>query len=369
MPSALPGYRHLHHGASRSPMSDSRARDHRDDQFPGTGVTRVDESTRPGTAHTTCASTRSPIPRSRSPPTRSSASRSTGLCGSDLHLYEVLGAFIDAGDILGHEPMGIVEAVGSEVKDIAPGDRVVVPFNISCGHCEMCGDGLAVAVRDDAGARVRHRRLAARLHEALRPGARAGRPSCCASRRRTTGRSRCPRARRTTASCFLSDVLPTAWQAVQYADVPERRLASRPRPRPDRRDGVPDRPAPRHRAGHRRRSRPRAPRPRSASHGVHDARRRGARQRPRRPGPRAHRRPRPALASSTRSAWRRTAHRSAGSRTASSALLPDQVAQKVIQKAAIDRLSALHLAIDLVPPRRDRLDLRRLRRRDRARCR
>ena len=60
---------------------------------------------------------------------------STGLCGSDLHLYEVLGAFIDAGDILGHEPMGIVEEVGSEVEHIAPGDRVVIPFNISCGHC------------------------------------------------------------------------------------------------------------------------------------------------------------------------------------------------------------------------------------------
>ena len=62
---------------------------------------------------------------------------STGLCGSDLHLYEVLGAFIDEGDILGHEPMGVVEEVGSEVKDIAVGDRVVVPFNISCGHCWM----------------------------------------------------------------------------------------------------------------------------------------------------------------------------------------------------------------------------------------
>ena len=40
---------------------------------------------------------------------------SSGICGSDLHLYEVLGAFMDAGDILGHEPMGIVEEVGSEV--------------------------------------------------------------------------------------------------------------------------------------------------------------------------------------------------------------------------------------------------------------
>jgi threonine dehydrogenase-like Zn-dependent dehydrogenase len=62
----------------------------------------------------------------------------TAICGSDLHLYEVLGPFIDEGDILGHEPMGVVEEVGSEVTHIRPGDRVVVPFNISCGHCFMC---------------------------------------------------------------------------------------------------------------------------------------------------------------------------------------------------------------------------------------
>ena len=67
---------------------------------------------------------------------------SSGICGSDLHLYEVLGPYIDEGDILGHEPMGIVEEVGSEVTHIAPGDRVVIPFNISCGHCFMCDKGL-----------------------------------------------------------------------------------------------------------------------------------------------------------------------------------------------------------------------------------
>ena len=53
-----------------------------------------------------------------------------------------VGAFMDEGDILGHEPMGIVEAVGSEVTQIKPGDRVVIPFNISCGHCFMCDMGL-----------------------------------------------------------------------------------------------------------------------------------------------------------------------------------------------------------------------------------
>ena len=67
---------------------------------------------------------------------------SSGICGSDLHLYEVLAPFISEGDILGHEPMGIVEEVGSEVKNIEAGDRVVVPFQISCGACYMCRQGL-----------------------------------------------------------------------------------------------------------------------------------------------------------------------------------------------------------------------------------
>jgi threonine dehydrogenase-like Zn-dependent dehydrogenase len=67
---------------------------------------------------------------------------STAICGSDLHLYDVLGMYLEPGDILGHEPMGIVEEVGAAVSHIRPGDRVVVPFNISCGHCWMCERGL-----------------------------------------------------------------------------------------------------------------------------------------------------------------------------------------------------------------------------------
>src|SRR3954447_14889718 len=67
---------------------------------------------------------------------------STNICGSDLHLYEVLGPFMAVGDVLGHEPMGIVEEVGSEVTAIKPGDRVVIPFQMSCGHCFMCNEKL-----------------------------------------------------------------------------------------------------------------------------------------------------------------------------------------------------------------------------------
>src|SRR5215213_7227906 len=66
----------------------------------------------------------------------------TAICGSDLHLYEVLGPFMGEGDILGHEPMGIVEEVGSAVTNLAAGDRVVMPFQISCGHCFMCEQDL-----------------------------------------------------------------------------------------------------------------------------------------------------------------------------------------------------------------------------------
>lgn len=63
---------------------------------------------------------------------------STAICGSDLHLYNGYMPTMKSGDILGHEFMGVVEDVGPEVREIRPGDRVVVPFNIACGNCEPC---------------------------------------------------------------------------------------------------------------------------------------------------------------------------------------------------------------------------------------
>ena len=67
---------------------------------------------------------------------------SSGLCGSDLHLYETLKPFMGQGDVLGHEPMGVVEEVGPEAGDLKVGDRVVLPFQICCGSCWMCDQGL-----------------------------------------------------------------------------------------------------------------------------------------------------------------------------------------------------------------------------------
>ena len=63
---------------------------------------------------------------------------SSGICGSDLHLIEVMAPFMTVGDVMGHEPMGIVREVGSDVTAVKAGDRVVVPFNISCNTCWMC---------------------------------------------------------------------------------------------------------------------------------------------------------------------------------------------------------------------------------------
>jgi threonine dehydrogenase-like Zn-dependent dehydrogenase len=62
----------------------------------------------------------------------------TAICGSDLHLYDGLMPTMEDGDILGHEPMGIVEEIGSSVTKLKKGDRVVVPFTIACGHCWFC---------------------------------------------------------------------------------------------------------------------------------------------------------------------------------------------------------------------------------------
>ncbi|RYZ57746.1 MAG: glutathione-dependent formaldehyde dehydrogenase, partial [Proteobacteria bacterium] len=62
----------------------------------------------------------------------------TAICGSDLHLYDGFMPTMESGDIMGHEPMGIVEEVGSAVKNLKKGDRVVVPFTISCGDCFFC---------------------------------------------------------------------------------------------------------------------------------------------------------------------------------------------------------------------------------------
>ena len=145
---------------------------------------------------------------------------STAICGSDLHLYEVLGMFIDEGDILGHEPMGIVEEVGPEVKHIAPGDRVVIPFNISCGHCWMCEQKFYAQCETTQN---REQEKGASLFGYTKlygqvPGGQAEflRVPQAQFGPITVPDNGAPDER----YLFLSDVLPTAWQAVDYAAIP-----------------------------------------------------------------------------------------------------------------------------------------------------
>ena len=145
---------------------------------------------------------------------------STAICGSDLHLYEVLGTFLTPGDILGHEPMGIVEEVGADVTHIRPGDRVVIPFNISCGSCWMCARGLQSQCETT---QVREQGKGATLfgYTSLYGAVPGGQAQYLRVPQAHYGPIKVPAGPPDEQFLFLSDVVPTAWQAVRYADVPE----------------------------------------------------------------------------------------------------------------------------------------------------
>lgn len=285
-----------------------------------------------------------PDPRIEQPTDAIIRVTSSGICGSDLHLYEVLGAFIDPGDVLGHEPMGIVEEVGSQVTQIAPGDRVVIPFNISCGHCYMCERKLQsqcettqVHEYESGAALLGYTKLYGQV-----PG---GQAEFLRVPQAHYGPIKVPEGPPDDRFVYLSDVLPTAWQAVEYANVPDggtvlvmglgpigemaTRIAQhRGAARVIAVDLVPERLA------------------RASSHGVEAIDLEGVEDLPatvremtdgRGPisvidavGMEAHGAP-----------VARLAHRLTG-------LLPDAIAEPLMQNAGIDRLSALHMAIELV---------------------
>ncbi|WP_026311186.1 zinc-dependent alcohol dehydrogenase [Parafrankia elaeagni] len=145
---------------------------------------------------------------------------STNICGSDLHLYEPLAAFMTPGDILGHEAMGVVEAVGDDVGDLRVGQRVVVPFQISCGACFMCHEQLysqceTTQVRDQGtgAALFGYSKLYGQV-----PG---GQAQYLRIPHADATHIKVPEGPADERFVYLSDVLPTAWQAVRYAAVPK----------------------------------------------------------------------------------------------------------------------------------------------------
>jgi threonine dehydrogenase-like Zn-dependent dehydrogenase len=145
---------------------------------------------------------------------------STGICGSDLHLIEVLSPFMTEGDVMGHEPMGIVREVGPEVTALTAGDRVVVPFNVSCGTCWMCSEGLFSQCETTQN---RDQGMGASLfgYTKLYGQVPGGQAEYLRVPFGNTLPIKVPDGLPDDRFVYLSDVLPTAWQAVQYAAVPQ----------------------------------------------------------------------------------------------------------------------------------------------------
>ncbi|MCW2705619.1 MAG: fdh [Blastococcus sp.] len=145
---------------------------------------------------------------------------STGICGSDLHLIEVMAPFMSVGDIMGHEPMGIVREVGSGVTELKAGDRVVVPFNISCGTCWTCSQGLQSQCETTQN---REQGFGASLfgYTKLYGQVPGGQAEYLRVPFGNTLPIKVPDAPLDDRYVYLSDVLPTAWQAVQYAGIPQ----------------------------------------------------------------------------------------------------------------------------------------------------
>src|SRR4051794_11523437 len=161
-----------------------------------------------------------PDPRIQEPTDAVVRITSSAICGSDLHLYEVLGPYMTPGDVLGHEPMGVVEEVGSEVTHVQPGDRVVVPFNISCGHCWMCSRGL-FAQCETTQNRETGKGASLFGYTSLYGAVPGGQAEYLRVPQAQFGPIKVPEGPADQRFLYLSDVLPTAWQGVAYADVPE----------------------------------------------------------------------------------------------------------------------------------------------------
>ncbi len=161
-----------------------------------------------------------PDPRIEEPSDAIIKITSTGLCGSDLHLYETLAPFMEVGDVVGHEPMGVVEQVGSGITSLQVGDRVVIPFNVCCGRCWMCERHLYSQCETTQN---REHGTGASFfgYSKLYGQVPGGQAEYLRVPFADFMAMKVPHEHADDRFLFLSDVLPTAWQAVKYAAVPD----------------------------------------------------------------------------------------------------------------------------------------------------
>jgi threonine dehydrogenase-like Zn-dependent dehydrogenase len=145
---------------------------------------------------------------------------STCICGSDLHLYEVMAPFMEKGDIMGHEPIGIVTEIGSAITNVSVGDRVVIPFNIACGSCYMCQQGLQSQC-ETTQVKEHERGAALFGYSKLYGQVPGGQAEYLRVPQAHYGPIVIPPEGADDRYIYLSDVLPTAWQAVTYASIPD----------------------------------------------------------------------------------------------------------------------------------------------------
>jgi threonine dehydrogenase-like Zn-dependent dehydrogenase len=150
----------------------------------------------------------------------------TAICGSDLHLYRGKIPTVEHGDIFGHEFMGIVEETGSAVTAVQPGDRVVIPFVIACGSCFFCQMDLFAAcetTNTGRGAILNKKTIPSGAalfgYSHMYGGVPGGQAEYVRVPKANTGPFKVPGALSDEKVLFLSDILPTAWQAVTNAGI------------------------------------------------------------------------------------------------------------------------------------------------------
>jgi threonine dehydrogenase-like Zn-dependent dehydrogenase len=150
----------------------------------------------------------------------------TAICGSDLHLYRGKIPTVEHGDIFGHEFMGIVEETGSAVTAVQPGDRVVIPFVIACGSCFFCQMDLFAAcetTNTGRGAILNKKAIPSGAalfgYSHMYGGVPGGQAEYVRVPKANTGPFKVPGTLSDEKVLFLSDILPTAWQAVTNAGI------------------------------------------------------------------------------------------------------------------------------------------------------